>query len=74
VTGLGEFSPIGQLFSLGNVLKIHFLATFVHGKSFVLILIKKRVWSHLGMIFFTNASGHPGAEKNLRKNIFLIFS
>jgi hypothetical protein len=60
---LGEFSPIGQLFSLGSLLKITQGAQilgllFSHRKSNVLILAKSAVGNILGD-FFTSLSGHP---------------
>jgi hypothetical protein len=68
VARLGEFSPIGQLFSLGSVLKIteggHFLATFFHGTGNVLILTNHWLGYILGD-FFTNPSGHPALYLSL---------
>jgi hypothetical protein len=43
MTSLGEFSPVRRLFSLGifsENTKEAFLATFIHGKSYALILTK----------------------------------
>jgi hypothetical protein len=67
VTRLVEFSPIGRLFTLGSGLKIteveHIfeLPTFFHGASYAFILSKNGLGSILGD-FFTNSSGHPGAD------------
>jgi hypothetical protein len=46
VTGLGEFSPIGKLFSLGSFLKITEVAgtlglRFFHGTSYEMSFIKR---------------------------------
>jgi hypothetical protein len=53
VTRLGEFSPIGRLFSLCRFLEKYksspkFLSTFIHGKSFILTLPKNELGYILG--------------------------
>jgi hypothetical protein len=54
VAGLGEFSPIGRLFTLGRFLKITKVAQifgqFLHGTSELLILAKTG-WAVLWAIF-----------------------
>jgi hypothetical protein len=50
MTGLGEFSPIGRLLSLGSFLKtaegaLTFLATFFQSKNYVSNLTRKIVWA-----------------------------
>jgi hypothetical protein len=58
VTRLGEFSPVGYLFSLDSLLKMtevfQILRFLLHGKSVVLCNFDKKM-------FFTNSSGHPAA-------------
>jgi hypothetical protein len=64
VTRLGEFSPIGRVFTLGSFLKITKVAqsvvlclcTLFHGNSCVFILTKNR----LGNMVYNFSSGHPG--------------
>jgi hypothetical protein len=52
VTRLGEFSPIGYLFSLGGFLKITEIAQIlVHGTSYALILTKTTGWATLWAMF-----------------------
>jgi hypothetical protein len=65
VTRLGEFSPIGWLFTLGSFLKMTKVAQ-IYGLHFpnvsatcVLILRKNGLGYLLGA-FFANSSGHPG--------------
>jgi hypothetical protein len=59
VTRLGEFSPVGRLFTLGSVLKItelhsaDFWASFSHGTGYVLIFANNHLGYSLGY-FFTN--------------------
>jgi hypothetical protein len=61
---LGEFSPVGQLFTLACFKKIAEVAPFWAGcsfprkKSYELILSKSGLGYILGE-FFTNSSGHP---------------
>jgi hypothetical protein len=59
---LGEFSPIGSLFTLGSFVKITEVAPIIallfNGKIYVLIISKTELGDILGD-FFTNASGHP---------------
>jgi hypothetical protein len=61
VTRLGDFSPIGRLFTFCILLKItgtaQFLSTFFHGKSDALILTKYR-FGYILSDFFTYSSGH----------------
>jgi hypothetical protein len=67
VTRLGEFSPIGQLFTLGSLLKntkvAQFWATFSMEKSYVFILTKIALGYTLGD-FFTNSSSHTGPSRS----------
>jgi hypothetical protein len=62
---LGEFSPNGQLFTLGSFLKKiinypHFCATFFLSIDYYeLILTEKWLGNILGDLL-TNSSGHPG--------------
>jgi hypothetical protein len=63
VTRLGEFSPIGRLFSLGSSSKNCrssqiFWATIFCGKNYLLALTTTGLGYILGY-FFKNASGHP---------------
>jgi hypothetical protein len=69
VARLGEFSPIESLFTLGSFVKnyrrsTNIWATYLNGKSYVLIISKNELGDILGD-FFTNASGHPGLHKCL---------
>jgi hypothetical protein len=53
---LGEFSPIGQLLTLGRFfenyrISTNYWATYFHGKSYVLILDKKTEWATFWVIF-----------------------
>jgi hypothetical protein len=53
---LGELLPFGRLFSSGSVLATTetsptILATFVHGKSYLLNLTKKTGWESFLVIF-----------------------
>jgi hypothetical protein len=62
---LDEFSPIGQLFTLGsffnNRRSPNFWATFFHGKTYVLCNFgKKNSLATFWAIFKTISSGHPG--------------
>jgi hypothetical protein len=54
VTRLDEYLPFGRLFSLDSVMKnskvSHFLASFFHGKSFILIWTRM-AWAILCVIF-----------------------
>jgi hypothetical protein len=58
MTRLGEFSPIGGLFTLGRFFLIfgsstHFyISYFFHGKRFALILTKKWFGFHFGQLFY----------------------
>jgi hypothetical protein len=65
VTRLGKFSPLGQLFTLGIVLKItevaQFLGYFFPRKHLRINFDKKCLGRILGN-FFTNVSGHPAEE------------
>jgi hypothetical protein len=62
VTRLGEFSPIGRLFTLKIAEVAHiFWATRFHGTSIVLNLMKNS-WATFWATFFKNTSGHPGRE------------
>jgi hypothetical protein len=71
---LGEFSPVGRLFSLGSFLKITEEAQmvgllFFYGKILTLILTKKG-WASFCTIFSTNNSGHPGLRSGGFKYLF----
>jgi hypothetical protein len=61
---LGEFSPIGRLFSLGSFLlykEPNFTAYLLHGKSNE-FLTKKPAWATFwAIISHLVAPGHPGA-------------
>jgi hypothetical protein len=65
VTKLGEFSPIGRLFSLGiffeNYKRANILVYFFRGLNFELILAQNGLGYILGE-FFTNSSGHPDCQ------------
>jgi hypothetical protein len=72
VTRLGEFSPVGQMFSSGTFFNcrrsLNFWATFCHG---CVKLCKNFEINDLGYnldIFFTNSSGHPGSGTNILLN------
>jgi hypothetical protein len=75
VTGLGEFSSKGQLFTLDSFMKITevddiFVLLFTRYTSVdhVLILTKNGLGYILG-VFFTNTSGHPaGKVQGLSQN------
>jgi hypothetical protein len=63
---LGEFSPIGRLFSLGVFFEkmqkeAIFFSYFLYGKRGILILAKNELGYRFGR-FFTNFSGHPDAH------------
>jgi hypothetical protein len=60
-TGLGEFSPIGQLFKLGIFYYIHNLPTFLGRKS-LFRNFDKKVFGYILGDFFKNSSGHPDAS------------
>ena len=68
MTGLGEFLPIGRLFSLGSFSKITEVAQ-ISGllisavKNPVLILRKKNELGYILRDIFENASGHPGRNR-----------
>jgi hypothetical protein len=62
VTRFGEFSPNGQLFNLGSLLKntdVAQIAGLIF-KSYVFILTKMGYIT--GDFFFTNSSGDPVVE------------
>jgi hypothetical protein len=66
VTRLGEFSPIGRLFTLGSILLITevaqiFVLPFSKLKNCVLILAKNGLGYSLGNSF-AYASGHPAIK------------
>jgi hypothetical protein len=63
VTRLGEFSPIGQLFTLDSF--FNYKSSPKRGKIYAFILTKNRLDSILGD-FFTNSSGHPACRQQLR--------
>jgi hypothetical protein len=61
---LGEFSPVGRLFTLNSFREnyrnsTNTLGYFFHGKICALIFTRNGLGYILGD-FFTNASGHPG--------------
>jgi hypothetical protein len=67
---VGEFSPIGRLFSLGNFMKITEVAQIFsyfmpRQQNYVLIVTKTGSGCILGD-FFTNSSGHPDLGFPLR--------
>jgi hypothetical protein len=78
VTRLGEFSPIGRLFYLGQ-----FFETYLQEKSkrlgkvypphkFCINFDNKFVGLDFGRFFFQNSSGHPdGASRASMHNAFL---
>jgi hypothetical protein len=56
---LADFSPFGRLFSLGSFLKIievaqNFWATYIHGKSYLLLLRKNCLASFWAILFHKN--------------------
>jgi hypothetical protein len=60
---VGEFSPVGRLFSFEQTLKItdvdqNCWATVFREKSYALVLTNNGFGQHLGD-FFANSSGHP---------------
>jgi hypothetical protein len=55
VTRLGDFSPLGRLFTLGSFLKRTEVA-----KLFGLLFKRSLILGHILGYFFTNSSGHPG--------------
>jgi hypothetical protein len=61
VTRVGEFSPLGQLFAMGNILKLtkraKNRAVFFKENGYVILILTKCVAQHFGR-FFTS-SGHP---------------
>jgi hypothetical protein len=62
VTRLGEFSPIGWLFSLGSLSKITELAQIL-GQLFSNVPVMYLFWQQMGLgDFSTNFSGHPVYE------------
>jgi hypothetical protein len=66
VTRLGEFSPIGWLFTLGSFLKMTQVADILGNFSPRLRLWNNFVKNGLGYILgdsFTNSSGHPGRQR-----------
>jgi hypothetical protein len=72
VTRLGEFSPIGRLFTLGSVMKItevakHF-GLLIKTETVMYSFDKKWVGQHFGLLFFSNSSGHPGRLATIVKN------
>jgi hypothetical protein len=79
VTGLGEFSPIGRLFTFGqwfenNISGANLWDTFFHGTSYLMILTKNGWAMYILGVFFINASGHPDyiynvAPERLHKNL-----
>jgi hypothetical protein len=62
VTGLGEFSPIGHMHTLGTYQK--FLELF-SAKFFIINFGNRWVW----LIFFTNSSGRTGCTKSPNINV-----
>jgi hypothetical protein len=77
---LGDILPIGQLFTLGRVVKNtevqkyicspNFWATFFHGKIYVLIL-HKRVLRYI-LIEVITKSGHPAVVVFLKVFFFNV--
>jgi hypothetical protein len=73
VTRLGEFSPLGRLFTLGSLLKLliireicisNFRATFFLRKKWRINLAKMWVGQH-AVCFFPHSSGHSGRSIEL---------
>jgi hypothetical protein len=66
---LGEVSPIGQLFSLGNSSNYrrgpNFWDTIFHGKSFVSNLTKNGLGYTLGDFFSQKTSGRPASNQQM---------
>jgi hypothetical protein len=65
---LGEFSPIGRLFTLGSSFKITEVAQifgqlFLHGSSYGLHNCAKNVFGYSLGDFFIKASGHPDSNE-----------
>jgi hypothetical protein len=64
---LGEFSPIGRLFTFGSFVKItevcspNFWATFFHGEGYAFVLTKNRVGYFLGN-YYAKSSGHSAGN------------
>jgi hypothetical protein len=76
VTRFGECSTIGRLFFFGQFFENfrnspNFCAAVLHGKSYVLLVVKNVTGNILGD-FFTNSSGRSVLELNL--HFFLSFS
>jgi hypothetical protein len=71
---LGEFSPIGSLFTLDNFWKItqkpKFVDYFFQRKSYMLIMLKN-VFGYILGDFFTTSSGHPENESISRKKFIV---
>jgi hypothetical protein len=70
---LGDFSPVGRLFSLGSFfMKISEAAQMCvllrscHGNICALILAKKGLGYIFGRFFFTNSSGRPVSSAQLK--------
>jgi hypothetical protein len=65
VTRFGEFSPLGQLFTLDSLFKNFKSSTncvlLFNTVSFAVILTKEELGYIFGP-FFTNGSGHPGYD------------
>jgi hypothetical protein len=67
VTRLGEFSPIGWLFTLAKFMKITevaeiFFATFFPRQVSYAQSLTKKVLGHILADFFKNSSGHPFSQ------------
>jgi hypothetical protein len=66
VTRLGEFSPVGQLFPLSEILKIIYRSVPDFGLLFITLLLAKMGWSRFRAIFsqtylvtLSTVSGRP---------------
>jgi hypothetical protein len=72
VTRFGNFSHIGELFSLCTFLEnyrssLNVWVLLFYGNSYLCIdFDKKWAWATFWAIFFTNSSGHPGSAPVLR--------
>jgi hypothetical protein len=67
VTRLGEFSPNGWLFTLGQIFLKMAEVAHIFGVLFYTVWAmhlswQERIGPHFGRFFFTNSSGHPASE------------
>jgi hypothetical protein len=66
VTQLGEFSPIGRLFTLDSFFLIIEVAYVVGILKSYVNFFQIWVWLHFGRLFSPNLSGHPADKTFLR--------